>query len=80
MSSLWWILILVGALTVLGSAALLFVTVKYYWGERGGPPKTGAERKQQHKQELKLRAQQIKYADSHPVEKRRTGFFDNRKN
>ena len=79
MSPFWWILILVGALTILGSGALLVVTVKYYWGERGAPPISGAERKRQHEQELQQRAQQIKYAESHPVETRRPGFFDNRK-
>lgn len=79
MSPFWWIVILVAALTLLGSAALLFVTVKYYWGERGAPPTSGEARRIQKISELEKRARQIEYAESHPVVTRKPGFFDNRK-
>ena len=79
MSPIWSILIVVGALTILGSAALLFVTVKYYWGERGAPPITGDERKRQRTQELQRRARQIQHFEKNPVVTRKPGFFDNRK-
>ena len=70
---------LVVLLTLLGSGALLFVTLKYYWGERGAPPATGEERKRQKEEELKLRAAQIEYARTHPVKPRKPDFWDNRK-
>lgn len=37
--------LIVLALTALGVSTLLFITVKYYWGERGTPPLSAAERK-----------------------------------
>ena len=79
MSNFAWILILVGLLTVLGSAALLLVTFKYYWGERGTPPATGEERRKQKEAELRLRAEQIEYAKRHPIQTRKPDFFDNSK-
>lgn len=79
MSSFAWLLLLVFLLTLLGSAALLLVTVKYYWGERGTPPATGERRRAQKDLELRLRAKQIEYAEQNPVKPRRPDFFDNRK-
>jgi hypothetical protein len=79
MSSFVWILVLVGLLTLLGSSALLFVTLKYYWGERGTPPVTGEGRRIQKQQELAMRARQIERSERTPVKPRRTEFWDNRK-
>jgi hypothetical protein len=79
MSAMAWLLILVGALTLLGSAALVTVTVKYYWGERGHPPLTGEERRHQKELELQLRKKQIESAEKRPVTPRKPDFFDNRK-
>lgn len=79
MTPLTWLLILVSALTLLGSAALLFITVRYYWGERGRPPLTGEERRRQKERELELRKKQIEYAETHPVVPRSPDFLDNRK-
>jgi len=79
MSSLAWIIILVLTLTLLGSSALFFVTVKYYWGERGAPPLTGEERRKQKEAELVLRAKQIEYSQQHPRKARNPSFWDNRK-
>jgi hypothetical protein len=79
MSSTSLIILLVLLLTVLGSAVLLFITVKYYWGARGAPPATGEARRKQKEDELRLRQKQIEYAESHPRETRSSDFFDNRK-
>jgi len=73
------IFLLVLLLTVLGSAVLLFITLKYYWGERGTPPATGEARRKQKEEELRLRQRQIEYVESHPRETRRPDFLDNRK-
>jgi hypothetical protein len=66
-------------LTLVGSGTLLFITVKYYWGARGKPPLTGAEKRRQKEEELKLRAKQIEYARQNPIAPRKPGFLDNRK-
>jgi hypothetical protein len=79
MSSFAWVIVLVLLLTLLGSGALLFVTVKYYWGERGRPPARGVERRRQKEEELRLRAAQIEYLKAHPREERSPSFLDNRK-
>ncbi len=79
MSSFTWILILVLALTLVGSGALLFITLKYYWGERGTPPAIGEQRRRQKEEELRLRAKQIEWANTHPIKTRKPDFFDNRK-
>lgn len=79
MSNIAWILVLVLLLTALGSLALLLVTVKYYWGERGTAPLTGEQRRAQLQEELKRRSKQLEYSDSHPREPRSPDFFDNRK-
>jgi hypothetical protein len=74
-----WILILVGLLTLLGTAALAITTIKYYWGERGAPPLTGEERRKQKEEELRRRAKQIEYAETHPIRNRKPDFWDNTK-
>jgi flagellar basal body-associated protein FliL len=79
MSGLVLLLVLVGLLTLVGSAALFFVTYKYYWGERGTPPLTGAERRRQKEAELQIRAKQIERARKNPVTPRSPDFWDNRK-
>jgi hypothetical protein len=79
MSNTVWVLLLVLLLTLLGSLTLLFITVKYYWGERGTPPVRGAERRRQKEDELRLRAAQIEYLKAHPREERSPNFLDNRK-
>jgi hypothetical protein len=79
MSPTTLILLLVLLLTVLGSAVLLFITVKYYWGERGAPPATGDARREQKEAELRLREKQIEYSETHPRETRSPDFLDNRK-
>lgn len=79
MSSLAIVALLVAALTLLGSGTLLWVTVRYYWADRGRPPATGEERRKQHEEELKRRAAQIEYARTHPVKTRSPSFWDNSK-
>jgi len=79
MSPLTLIVLIVLLLTVLGSAVLLFLTLKYYWGERGAPPATGEARRRQKEDELRLRQKQIEYVESHPRETRSPDFLDNRK-
>lgn len=79
MSSLAWMIILVLLLTVLGSLTLLFITVRYYWGDRGTPPARGEERRRQKEEEMRLRAKQIEHAEKTPVRPRNPNFWDNRK-
>lgn len=79
MSSFAWIITLTLILTVLGVLVMLLITLKYYWGERGTPPATGAERRRQKEEELKLRAKQIEHSRRHRWETRSSDFFDNRK-
>jgi hypothetical protein len=79
MSSFAWMLILVLLLTLLGSGALLFITLRYYWGERGTPPARGAARRRQREEELRMRAAQIEYLQAHPREERSPNFLDNTK-
>ena len=79
MSSFGWILAIVILLTALGTLTLVFITVNYYWGERGAPPLTGEERARQRQEELRLRQKQIEYAERHPVVTRKPDFFDNTK-
>ena len=79
MTSFAWILMLVLLLTLIGSGTLLFITVRYYWGDRGTPPLTGEQRRKQKEEELRLRAKQIEWANTHPVKTRKPDFFDNRK-
>jgi uncharacterized protein YlxW (UPF0749 family) len=79
MSSFAWMIILVLMLTAVGSLALVFTTVKYYWGERGAPPVIGEEKKRLKEEELKLRAKQIEYAKQNPIATRKSSFWDNSK-
>jgi hypothetical protein len=79
MSTFVWLILLVGLLTVLGSATLFFITVKYSWGERGTPPPTGDKRRRQKDEEMRLRAQQLEFTKAHPRKERSQDFFDNRK-
>ena len=79
LSSFAWILIVVGLLTLLGGSALLIITFKYYWGERGTPPLSGEERRKQKEAEMRQRAKQIEYARRHPIKTRKPDFFDNSK-
>lgn len=79
MSSFAWMIILVLILTAVGTLTLVFITVRYYWGERGAPPATGEERRRQKEMELQLRAKQIEYAKQNPIVTRKSSFWDNRK-
>ncbi|MDI1241513.1 MAG: hypothetical protein PSX80_06290 [bacterium] len=79
MSPTTLIILIVLLLTVLGSGVLRFITVKYYWGERGAPPATGEARRKQKEDELRMREKQIEYVESHPRETRSPDFLDNRK-
>ena len=79
MSSLAWIIVVVLVLTLLGSSALLFVTVKYYWGIRGEPPATGEERRKQKEAELAMRVRQFALSEQRPVKPRNPSFWNNRK-
>lgn len=63
MSSLAWLILLVGLLTVVGTVTLVFITVKYYWGERGTPPLTGEAKRLKLEEERRLRAKQIEMAE-----------------
>lgn len=47
-------ILIVLALTVLGVLTLLFITVKYYWGERGTPPLSAAERKRLREEQMRV--------------------------
>jgi sensor histidine kinase regulating citrate/malate metabolism len=79
MSSIAWIVVLVLLLAILGTSVLVFVTVKYYWGERGAPPVSGEERLRQRQAELAAKAEQIEYSKKHPIKPRRPSFWDNSK-
>jgi len=73
------VILLVLLLTLLGSGALLFITIKYYWGGRGTPPLTGVQRRLQKAEELRIRAKQIEYLKQHPTKPRKPDFWDNSK-
>jgi hypothetical protein len=75
MSSFAWLILLVVILTALGTLTLIFITVKYYWGDRGTPPLTGAERRREREEELRLRAGQIEYNETHPRKVRGTSWL-----
>jgi hypothetical protein len=51
-NSLIWLVIIVIALTIVGTLTLIFMTRKYYWGERGTPPPSKEER-QRAKEQVK---------------------------
>jgi hypothetical protein len=79
MSNFALMIILVLILTLLGTATLVFITVKYYWGERGTPPLTGEAKRQKRKEELAMRAKQIELSKKNPRTPRSSSFWDNRK-
>lgn len=79
MSSFAWMIVLVLLLTIIGTLALLLVTLKYYWGERGRPPLTGEARRRQKEEELSRRAAQIEHSKKNPWKTRSDSFWDNRK-
>ena len=79
MSGYIGILIIVGTLTALGAGTLLFITLKYYWGERGTPPLKREQRRQAREEELRLRAKQIEYSKNNPIPTRKGSFWDNSK-
>ena len=79
MSGFALILLIVGLLTLLGTLTLVFITVKFYWGERGAPPLTGEDRRRQLDEEIKLRAKQIEHAEQNPIVTRKPSFWDNTK-
>lgn len=79
MSNFALMILLVLILTALGTAVLAFITVKYYWGERGAPPLTGEARRQKRAEELAQRARQIELSKKNPRKTRSSSFLDNRK-
>ena len=79
MSSFGWIVVLVLLLTLVGSLTLAFITVRYYWGERGRPPLVGDERRRQKEEEIRLRAAQIQHSLQNPRKTRSESFWDDRK-
>lgn len=79
MSSFAWMIFIVLILTLVGTLTLVFITVKYYWGDRGAPPATGKERRKQKERELHLRAKQIEHSKRHPRNARNPSFWDNQK-
>ncbi len=79
MSNFAWVVLIVIVLTVLGSGTLLFITLKYYWGDRGTPPPTRDERRRIREEELKRRAKQIEHSQKNKWESRSDNFFDNTK-
>ena len=79
MSPLVWMIVLVLLLTILGSGALLFITLKYYWGDRGKPLPDREIRRLKREEELRMREKQIEYAKNHPHTPRPESFWDNTK-
>ena len=79
MSNLAWMILIVVLLTILGATILAFITVKYYWGERGTPPPRGEQRRRLKEEELRLRARQIERAEKNPIPTRKPDFWDNTK-
>lgn len=80
MSNMAWLIFLVVLLTAAGSLTLVFITVKYYWGERGTPPPVGEARRQQKELELRQRARQIELSGKRPRPLRNPSFWDNSRN
>lgn len=54
-SSLFWIIVIVLALTILGSLALGLTTAFYYWGSRGTPPPSRKQKRILHEQAEKTK-------------------------
>ena len=79
MTNFGWILLITILAGLVGTLVLVFITVKYYWGERGTPPPTGKRRRELREEELRRRARQIEWAQKHPRQTRKDSFFDNSK-
>lgn len=79
MSNLAWMIFIVFVLTLLGAGTLAFITIKFYWGDRGKPPLTGEERHLQKEREMRLRARQIERSRKNPIKTRKESFWDNSK-
>ena len=79
MSGFTWTIILVAILTLLGTLTLVFVTVKYYWGERGTPPPSREERRLMRAEEVRLRAKQFENSRNNPTVTRNSSFWNNSK-
>lgn len=69
---------LVFTLTALGTLTLVFITVKYYCGERGKPPLKGEARKRQKEEELEQRARQIEHSRKNPIKTYSRTFWDDK--
>jgi hypothetical protein len=79
MSEYYGILLIGGILTAVGTAALLLITLKYYWGERGSPPLKREQRRIARAEELRQRAKQIENSKRNPIPSRKASFWDNSK-
>lgn len=79
MSNFAWIILLVLILTILGTLTLVFVTVKYYWADRGVPPLKGEEKRRAREEELRRRAKQIEKSEKNPIPTRKSSFWNNEK-
>ena len=79
MSNFAWMIIIVLILTLIGTLTLASITLRYYWGDRGKPPVTGAERRRLKEEEMRLRARQIELARQKPIATRKSSFWDNSK-
>lgn len=63
MNNYFSMILIVLALTVLGVITLGFITVKYYWGERGAPPPSAAERKRLREGKMQAGQERQKHLD-----------------
>lgn len=79
MSASFGIFLIVGILTLIGTATLMLITIKFYWGDRGTPPMTGERRRKAREEELRLRAKQIERSKRNPIATRKPSFWDNSK-
>jgi hypothetical protein len=79
MSSIIWLVIIFSLILLLGLLVLLLPIIEFYWGERGKPPATGAEKKRLREEELRLRAKQIERSKNNPIVNRNPSFWNNRK-
>jgi hypothetical protein len=79
MSSLAAFIVLSIMLFVVMVGSYVLVVRKYYWWGRGTPPPTGDEKRRLREEELRLRAEQIKWAEQNPRKPRKDSFWDNTK-
>lgn len=70
MATFGYVLLIVTLLTVLGSATLILIVLRYYWGDRGKPPLYGEARRIQKEKELKEREAQLRHAERNKWPKR----------